>query len=134
MKEIDFFSYDFYRDNYSFEEHEKYVSSLENKIQNMRNFQEAIKFINQERLKNSNIVSFSDNVYFGIDNGDTLSVKGKNKFFIPTEVILPLKKIKFEGFEYWTPNKPHEYLSFRYDDIYSYPDDLGYSKHVRRSV
>lgn len=68
-------------------------------------------------------------MYFGIDNGDACTVMGKNNSFIPSQVILPLRKIKFEGYDFYAPNDPLKYLSFRYNDINSWPDDMGFGQH-----
>lgn len=132
MKEIDFFAYDFYDDsNYTFLQHKEFVKNLQEKIAKTGTYTESLELVNQERLKNKNIVDYSDKIYFGIDNMESSLHIDMNNSFIPAEFIFPLKKIKFEGFEYWAPNQPEKFLSFIYEDITAWPDDLGYGKHAR---
>jgi len=132
MKEIDFFSYDFYDDSsYTFLQHKEFVKNLQKKIEKTGTYKEAIELVNQERLKNKNIVDYSDKIYFGIDNMNSQHHIERNTSFIPAEFILPLKRIKFEGFEYWAPNQPEKFLKFKYKDFTAWPDDLGCSWHER---
>lgn len=129
---IDFFSFDFYKEGYSVKKLEEYAMNIQKEIFGMGNFKEAVEFMNIKRLKNANIVPFSNSMYYGIDNTGMMMAKEKNSKFIPTEVVLPLKKIKFEGFSYWAPNRPEEFLNFLYEDIKAWPDDLGYGQHSYR--
>lgn len=48
---------------------------------------------------------------------------------IPEDVLLPLRIAEFEGQEFFIPNKPEELLTYIYDGIWDFPDDVGLQKH-----
>lgn len=49
---------------------------------------------------------------------------------IPENVIFPLKRVLFEEKELWIPNNAEEYLSYEFDNIWEFPDDVGIPGHI----
>ena len=125
---LDFWSYDFYADDYKFEEHKKYLKNIYEKKREIDYVDKMVEFLNQERINNKNIVKDSNNIYFGIDSLLSYLRKG-NISFIPKDVIFPLQKIKYENAEFYVPNKPLEYIKYEFKDYMAYPNDLGLDHH-----
>ncbi|MBO6273910.1 glycosyltransferase [bacterium] len=131
---LDFFSYDFYANDYTFEEHQKYIQYIWNKKHKIDYVVQTVEFLKNERISNKNIVDRSDKIYFGIDDMASFTRRYINNNFIPADVILPLKKIKYENTEFYAPNKPKDYIIFEYPNYMKYPDDLGFSHHNNSKI
>ena len=127
-KAIDFWVYDYYDENYNFAEHKKYLEYISQKKAEIDNIAGIIDFLDEEVKRNNNIVKKSNNIYFGIDCVMSYS-KAFNTSFIPYDVMLPLRKMKYEHTEFYAPNKPLDYLLFEVADPMKFPNDLGISHH-----
>lgn len=125
---VEFFSLDFYDDNYSFEELMEFSETVRKKIVKMSNEERAQYFGAGLKEHEENIVKESNQIYFGIDNMEIRNIHSKNQW-IPKDVIFPLQQILFEGKYFWIPNKPEEFLTYEYDHIWEYPDNVGIPKH-----
>ena len=127
-KLVDFFSFDFYNDNYSFKELSQWIDYICKKKEEIDNIIKIRDFLNNEILKNCNIVKKSSKLYFGIDSVESYTRKW-NTDFIPADIIFPLKEVDFENAKFFVPNKPEKYLEYEFRNYMSYPDDLGISTH-----
>lgn len=125
---IDFFSLDYYDESYDINDLLEFGIEEKRSLMNLHNYAEISKKIFDMRIKNKHIVEKSNHIYFGIDNIDIMSIK-KRKEWLKEEDIFPLHAIRYEGFDFFVPNKPEELCSRMYDDIWSFPDDVGISKH-----
>lgn len=126
-KSIDFWPFDFYSEDYLFEEHLQYLQTIKKQRESLDNVDKIVAFLMAEREKNTHIVKTSSRMYFGIDN--LASFNKQNKEWIPAEVILPLKKGKFENTQFWVPNKKEEYIVFEHKDFLDFPVDVGLRSH-----
>lgn len=128
-KAIDFFSFDYIRKNMDYKKYAEYVKQIEKKIQSLNSTYIRHEIVNKE-IQNS--IYYSNNetecIYFGLDNMDTFK-KQFNDSWIDTDVIFPLKREKFEGKEFWVPNKKEELLRMLYQDYKTYPNDFGVTTH-----
>lgn len=63
----------------------------------------------------------------GFSHYCTKSFGGKHYFpLLNINDVLPLQKLKFEGYEFWAPANPHAYLTKQYGENYmSLPDHVG---------
>ena len=109
-RKVDFFSYDYYKDNYSFDEHKKYLKILFNKLITINNFKKEIEFLNKERKENKNIVSKSNTIFYGIDNNDSTVGTGACIDWLKEDEIYPLKNLQFENTSFYAPNKEKNVL------------------------
>lgn len=125
---IDFFSLDYYDESYDINDLLEFGLEEKRILMNLHNYAEISKEIYDMRVNNVHIVEKSNHIYFGIDNIDIMSVK-KRKEWLKEEDIFPLHTIKYEGFDFFIPNKPEELCSRMYDDIWSFPPDVGIGKH-----
>ena len=82
--------------------------------------------VRREAHSNPNIVKKSNQIYYGID-GATL--KNWHRNFIPVDVVLPLKKAKFENTEFYVPNKIDQFIEWEFQNWDKFPDDIGWSHH-----
>lgn len=126
---IDFFSFDYYKDELPFSEYKAYLYSISNKL-NVSDFSVLKKYdyIQTEIMRSHYIAEKSSCIYFGLDNMDTFK-KMFNNDWIPYDVIFPLRKRKFENIEFWTPNKLESFLKYQYQDYYTYPSDFAQLTH-----
>lgn len=117
-KTVDFFSYDFYRDGYSFERHMRDIE----KCERLRYTEIGNDRVLQIIKENKNICEKSNTIYFGLDSMDSFICH--NDKFIPVDTILPLKKIEFEGIDCYAPNDSVGLLGWLYNEYEGYPNSL----------
>lgn len=129
IKYLDFWSFDFYKEDYTFEEHKKYLDYIKAEIDKLDYVDKIVSFLTEEIKNNPNIVKKSNKIYFGIDDNASWTKYDINNTFIDYDVIFPLKKIKYENTEFWAPNKEMEYVKYEYDDYMKFPDDFGARAH-----
>ena len=85
------------------------------------------------RTNNINIVTQSNNIFYGIDNVDTYarSTFTKYKDFIKYKDIFPLKKMEFEDTTFLTPNNSIKILEDYFGKNWnSIPLDMGTNCHI----
>lgn len=124
----DFFALDYYNDFHNVNTLTKYTLSIKEKIVGKDiTFGQAFAIYNQEINKNQDIVKDSNCIAPGIDNFDFYyySIKGIRR----KSDIFPLKKIKFENTEFYSPNNPHEYLKTIYNNYNKIPFMLNNCRH-----
>lgn len=126
---LDFFSLDYYDENYAFDELINFVGKVREKWLTVISREERIDLIGNAFAKmKQNIVKKSNHIYFGIDN---MEIWHKyHKGWIPREVVFPLKKALYEGVYFWIPNKPEEHAGYEYENIWDFPDDIGLQRHL----
>ncbi len=130
---MDFFSLDYYAEDYAFQEFIDFAGKVNEKWIASISIEDKRKCIEMARIENErNIAKESSHLYFGIDNM-IMRQKSFKGSWIPKEVVFPLKKVKFEGEYFWVPNDPEKFLSYEYDDIWEFPDDVGIPKHIERN-
>lgn len=126
-RKIDFFAYDYYEDNASFEDHKRLI----NECGKNRYTERGNTFVTDYINKNADICEDSNYIFWGLDNMDSYVYESDG--WIPANVIRPLKEISFEGLQCYAPNKPEEMLKIFFGDYMSYPKDL-ISKHLDENV
>ncbi len=52
----------------------------------------------------------------------------KNQF-IPREVLFPLKRVSWEGEEFWVPNDAETFLTYMDEHPWDFPEDVGIPSH-----
>lgn len=127
FRRIDFFSYDYYKDEIEFKNHNAVIQKYQDKRYTTRGNEVVISAIEQEDA----ITLQSNNVYWGLDNMDSYIYDRDN--WIPANYINPLKKVEYEGFTCFVPNQVDKMLEIFYKDYLTYPDDLT-CKHLTETV
>ncbi|MCF0128004.1 MAG: LicD family protein [Pseudobutyrivibrio sp.] len=129
---VDLFPFDYYKDTYNIHDHMKYVSEVEKKARNSElSFKERLEYVENERLnliKAGIICDNSERIFYGLDSIESYN-KEINDKFIEKKIIFPLKKIEFEGYMFYAPNKPEEYIVFEYPNWRECPNDVGITPH-----
>lgn len=125
---IDFFSLDFYKEDYSFDEHRKYMENLKQKIKKIDYRDKATYFVREELNKNTNVSKIKTNkVYYGIDS---IYPKPWNTDFLTYDSLYPLKKVRFENKSFYLPNNVNLWLDLNYVNWNQIPNDVGFSHHL----
>ena len=130
---IDFFSYDYYADDYSFSEHREYLSELRQKMDQINKTEDIVKFLNNEIDRNPNISKTKSRyIALGIDNDESYTggVIQRVTNWMETQNIMPLKHVHFENRKFWAPQREEEMLEYEYGDYMNYPADFGSEKHA----
>lgn len=126
---MDFFPFDYYADHFSIEELSSLSLKLKEEMHSMESEDEKIRLIERTRLENQkNIVKESDRVFFSIDNLVTIRKFYKNQF-MPKEVLFPLKRVSWEGEEFWVPNDAETFLTYMDEHPWDFPKDVGIPSH-----
>lgn len=129
--EISFWVHDFYGEEYSLEEHNRYLEYIEDKRKEIGNLPAIVDFLQKEIAENENISKVATGkILPGIDNGMWCSRFRKGRGWIRAEDVLPLVKCPFEQTEFFVPHDPVKYLEYEYPDYMEFPNDLGLQKHV----
>jgi len=129
LRTLDIHPCDFFKDDYNFTEHEKYIEYIKQKRNEIDNFYDITQFLEKERINNHNIVKESNTIYYGLDNFDTYYIK-TNNWYKKTD-IFPLKKIKFEGIEVSVPNNIEKLLEINYGKDYMLmPSKMPLAPHI----
>ena len=123
---IDFFVFDYYDEDYTFEEHKEYLEKIYDEIKQIDYVDECTRFVRHEAKTNPHVTAKSNKIYYGID-GPLL--KKWHTDFIPADIVFPLKKAVFEDTKFYIPNKPEEFIKWEFEDWLSFPEDLGCSHH-----
>ncbi len=129
---IDFWAFDYYKDNYLVEEHNKYLDYLEREKQKINKVSCIVDFLREEIKKNENISKVpTEKIQPGIDNviGYLLYKKGRD--WINASDLFPLKKTKYEKEEFLMPNNPKNILLYQYSDYMEFPKEFGIYPHER---
>lgn len=131
--EVDFFPWDFYADDYTYEELMEFVGRVKERLSTAGSMQQKIECLETAYKENlPNIADDSSHLYFGIDNMGIVQSYHRGQM-VPKEVIFPLKKVLYEGEYFWVPNDPEEYLKYEYDNIWEFPPDVGIQRHLGHS-
>ena len=129
---IDFFSYDYYADDYTFKEYRDYLSKLRLQMDQIEKTEDIISFLNEEIEKNVKISKTeTGQLASGIDNDEsyTASIMNRVTKWMQASEIFPLKMAGFENKQFLVARKEEEMLEYEYGNYMEYPPDLGGEKH-----
>lgn len=126
---VDFFVFDCFAQNYTYEEYRKLILETKDKIEASRD--ELLRLdIEQQAIKsNENIVEVSDHISFALDSMmayDHLHEKS----WINSDVIFPLKQVEFESVSFPAPCNMEEFLDHDIPGYNGMPSDVGLSKRL----
>lgn len=129
---IDFFSYDYYADDYTFKEYRDYLSKLRLQMDQIEKTEDIVSFLNEEIEKNVKISKTeTGQLASGIDNDEsyTASVMNRVTKWMQASEVFPLKMAGFENKQFLVARKEEEMLEYEYGNYMEYPPDLGGEKH-----
>lgn len=124
---VDFFSFDYCNEEYSFDEYKEYIDKIYKKKDSFDSEKEKLLFLKNEIKENKFIVNESKQLYFGLD--DIMSYTKQNDQYISKETIFPLHRVFFEGVAIFIPNKPEDYIKFECSNYMNIPKDFGMATH-----
>lgn len=127
MCSVDFFPFDCYRANYSFDSYRRDVEALKKTImETATNEEEKAMCIRNAIAENPYIVTKEVGKYFfpGFDNGATFKYLEKNQAWVLAADVFPLKKMAFEDSMVWAPAHPEKYIVCEYKHYMDYPKDI----------
>ena len=119
---MDIFSHDYYRDDYTWEEHKEYLKYIRAKRIELDKFPAIIRFLDNEIRSNPNIVEKSNKIYYGIDNLGGYIVTPTA--FMTQDTIYPRIIMDFEGYKFYAPHSPEGYTKVQYKDFMSFPKSI----------
>lgn len=115
---VDFFSYDFFDDEYDFNEHKKEIDMYSKLRYTERGNKKILEIMSQKQY----LRSTGNSIYFGLDNMESFIRSNDN--WIAREVMFPLKEIEFEGIKCYVPNDIERILPYYYKDYEGFPNDI----------
>ncbi len=130
-KIMDLWVYDFYKDDYPIADHMSYLARMAEKRALIKNRRAQVAFL-QKEIQNNAAVSREQttNLFPGLDNwGGYPGLKHADRW-IPTEAILPFKKVKFENRLFLAPARADVLLGYEYPDYMELPYDIGLQSHA----
>ena len=127
---IDIDPFDEYSGDYSFQEHNKFLESIGRDIVSKKYCLEQNELIDRAKQEDKRFQEEGGKyLYTGIDCWDTF-FNGTNKTWYCREDVLPLKKVIFEGKEFYAPNYPEKCLEARYGiDYMKIPETVALHLH-----
>ena len=127
---MDFFSLEYYANQYSLAELRDYYAKLRIEIVSMPSEEEKINYIEKALAENrKNTAKESNYLYYGLDNMELQNSFHRGQF-IPEEVVFPLREVLWEGEHFLVPNDPEEFLTYEYEKPWDFPDDVGLPIHI----
>ena len=126
---MDIFSFDYYRDDYSFEEHKEYYEALRYKLVSLKSHGCVMEYIKKELQTNPNIVNKSNTIYFAIDSD--ISNDNVAKSFYDADKIFPLQKVGFEDTSFYVASDLDFYIKNELGNYMSWPNNINLSAHVK---
>ena len=129
---IDIFCHDYYREDYTMEEHKKYLKSVREKMLSLNDYQSAVEFLQNEIDNNPNIVEKSSKIYYSIDNLDSYCAT-HTKWF-DTKEIFPLTEAKFEDINILIPKNPEYYIENLYPNFKKMPEEINIMEHYEKRI
>ncbi len=127
----DFFSLDFYSDDYAYKSHLQYIKNIKKKFLEINNFNKEIRFLENEIQNNKNINVSGSNLLYGIDSDPTYAGALKYGEWLKKDDLYPLQKVKFEDAEFWAPNHPEKFLEHRYGNWQKFPSVIEEPRHLK---
>ena len=110
---VDFFVWDYYNDYHNTVTLQSYSEHIKKILKSKKTYKEIFDVFDGEINKGKDIVKKSDVIMPGIDNTGFLHIKKKD--LVRYADIFPLKKLKFEDWEFFAPANPHIYLKSLYN-------------------
>lgn len=125
---VDFFIYDFYKDDSDFGEHLAYLETIKEKYEKTNNEKERIALVRKAQENDPLVVDRSDNIYFGDDSCEPY-LRMFNSNWISKDIIFPLQEIEYEGVKALIPNQPEKFIKYEYPDYQKFPRNFGLITH-----
>lgn len=126
---LDFFAWDYYDDFHNVVTLQEYSENINEKITNLRVYKDIFALYEKELKESNNIVEKSNVMAPGIDNHGFCSYSRKD--IVRHNDIFPLKKVKFEDWEFYVPQNSHVYLKSLYNFYNKIPlNALNIMAHV----
>lgn len=127
---IDFWSFDYYAEDYDIKEHVRYLNELSEKKKAIDYVDKIVRFLKEERASNHNIsLSPTKYVFPGIDNVEGYLRTYRSTAWLKTEQLFPLKYEKYESKQYYVPNDIEGWMAYEYPDYKNFPSDVGKTPH-----
>lgn len=126
------FAHDYFAENYSMEEHKKYLQEIKLKATKTKNYEEKINLYKSEMQNNPNFVNFSSKIYYGLDSIGSYIINPVE--FMTQDMIFPLKKMKFEDSEFYVPNDSKAYIEIQYKNFMNFPSHLEIAPTVNEKI
>lgn len=119
---VDIFPHDYYSDSYTPTEFNEYMAKIKTIYNQKDNFKDIVEFLQDEIQNNPNVVSRSNTIYYGLDSFVSYTILHTR--FMTNDMIFPLKKVKFESYEFFVPNKAEEYITIEYPNYTQMPGSI----------
>lgn len=110
---LDFFSFDYYNDIHNVDSLQKYFKTIKEETLLAKTYQDVFDIQQREISLQENIVNKSNVINAGVDNFGFYWHSVKEN--LRETDIFPLKKVKFEDWEFYAPNNHHNYLKSIYN-------------------
>lgn len=132
IKYFEVFAHDYFAENYSMEEHKKYLQEIKLKASKTKNYKEKINLYKTEMQNNPNFVDFSSKIYYGLDSIGSYIINPAE--FMTQDMIFPLKKMKFEDSELCVPNDSKAYIEIQYKNFMDFPKHLQIAPTINEQI
>lgn len=126
---FDVFSLDCYRNDLDFMQHRQHIEAVGEDIMfchtAIEQYELIENFIQEDK---TNWDENGENIFYGIDNIESYNYYVKNRDWQHKDNIFPLHLAKYEGRDFYIPNRPEECLKYVFGSGYmDYPQMIGIS-------
>ena len=126
---VDFFTFDYFDDNYEYYDYRKRVLEVKSLIESTNDENERLMIEKQATHSNSHICDQSSNIAFSMDSMMAYDHLHNDKW-IDKSVIFPVRYAKFENEEIPIPNKDEVFLLIDIPNYKILPLDIGISHRI----
>ena len=128
-KTIDFFVYDYYNQEASFEKHNSFVKKIGKELEKYKNNSERLSFLRDAiRQEKITVSETTQNIYFGMDSSEPF-FRTFNTKWIDYSTIFPLQTVLYEEQNLYIPHEPERFIIYEYPDYEQLPNDFGIESH-----
>ena len=130
--QVDFFCFDYYADDYTFENLSAYIASVNEQLSLARDDMERREIVVRAMRNNPHIVDEDQGfkLYHSLDNLCAYYWLNGNTFWVDVKDLFPLRKNPFEDGFIYVANRPELFTRCEYPDFSDYPDDAGIAGHL----
>ena len=119
---LDVFSHEYYRNDYTKEDHKIKSAEAQSIIDRYDKYGIINRKFDEKIANDEDVREDSDVIYYGIDSYGTFIVNPTT--LMSKKMIFPRKKMVFEGYEFYAPNDPDGYIKVQYPDYMNFPETI----------
>lgn len=125
---VDFFGFDRYKREYSFEKHKEVIDEMLMELNDVMFEDKKMEIVKKFMIRERKYIDEKgENIYYSLD--DFCAYIFKNNNWMKDNQIFPLRKVDYEGYNFYIPYDEKTFIQFAYKNYKEIPEDVGVITH-----